>query len=164
MDKQGIRALLEQTYQENRALITGLTEADMDRPTPNPKWNVRKLAAHIAEDPAGAVYVGKILARGKNARAPDFVVNLFNWWSLRKYKGASASDLVTALDRRQQELLSWLDSLPEETLSNGGLVSGQGKVTLGEFLAQNGAHSRDHAADVRTALAGSAAAKTQPAG
>jgi hypothetical protein len=164
MDKQGIRAVLEQCYQENRALIAGLSEADMERPTPNPKWNVRTLAAHIAEDPAGAVYVGKLLAQGKNAKAPDLVVNVFNWWGLRKYKRAGAADLVAVLDRRQQELLTWLDSAPEQALQNGGQVSQVGTVTLGEFLTRNGEHSREHAADIRSALASGAATSTQPAG
>jgi hypothetical protein len=157
MEKQHIRAALDQVYQENRALIAGLTDADMDRPTPNPKWNIRKLAAHIAEDPAGAVYVGKLLARGKNARAPDLVVNVANWWGLRKYRNASASDLVAVLDSRQQELLAWFDSVPEEALSNGGKVSQVGEVTLGEFLTRNGEHSREHATDIRSALAGTPA-------
>lgn len=164
MEKQSIRAALEQVYQENRALIAGLTEADMERPTPNPKWKVRQLAAHIAEDPAGALYVGKLLARGKNAKAPDFIVNLFNWWGLRKYKKVSAADLVAVLDRRQQDLLTWFDSVPEAALGNGGEVSQVGTVTVGEFLTRNGEHSREHAADIRSALAGSAATKTQPAG
>jgi hypothetical protein len=154
MEKQSIRAALEQCYQENRALIAGLSDADMERPTPNPKWNVRTLAAHIAEDPAGAVYVGKLLARGKNAKAPDFIVNLFNWWGLRRFKSATASELVTVLDRRQQELLAWFDSVPEQALQNGGEVSQVGKVTLGQFLTQNGEHSREHGADIRSALQG----------
>jgi hypothetical protein len=154
MDKQSIRAALEQVYQESRALIAGLSAGEMERPTPNPKWNVRKLAAHIAEDPAGALYVGKLLARGKNARAPDFVVNLFNWWGLRKYKNAAPSDLVAVLDRRQQELLTWFDAVPEAALSNGGEVSQVGKVTLGDFLTRNCEHSREHAADIRSALQG----------
>ena len=154
MEKQTLRAVLEQVYGENRALIAGLTDAEMERPTPNPRWNVRKLAAHIAEDPAGAVYVGKLLARGKNAKAPDFVVNLANWWSLRKYKKSTASELVSVLDRRQQELLTWFDRVPETALENGGEVSQVGKVTLAEFLTGNGEHSREHAADIRSALQG----------
>jgi hypothetical protein len=154
MDKQSIRAALEQVYQENRALIAGLTDADLGRPTPNPRWKVRMLAAHIAEDPAGAVYVGRLLARGKNAKAPDFVVNIANWWSLRKHKRAATTQLVDLLDRRQQELLTWFDALPEESLGQGGEVSQVGKVTLGEFLIQNGEHSREHGADIRSALQG----------
>jgi hypothetical protein len=157
MEKQHIRAALGEVYQENRTLIAGLTDGDMDRPTPNPKWNIRKLAAHIAEDPAGAVYVGKLLARGKNARAPDLVVNIANWWGLRKYRNASASDLVAVLDRRQQELLAWFDSVPEGALSNGGKVSQLGEVTLAEFLTGNGEHSREHAADIRSSLTGAPA-------
>jgi hypothetical protein len=152
MDRAQIRAALDQVYQENRALISRLSAADLERPTANPKWNVRTLAAHIAEDPAGAVYAGKLLGKGKNARAPAVVVNLANWWSLRRHRRASAADLVDVLDRRQRELLAWFDGLPESALANGGEVSQIGRVTLGEFLIRNGEHSHEHAADIRSAL------------
>src|SRR5947207_393804 len=94
MDVNTIRSGLDATYRENRALIAGLGDADMERPTPNPKWKVRQLAAHIAEDDGGALYVGKLLARGKNAKAPAVVINLANWWSLRKYRKARVADLL----------------------------------------------------------------------
>jgi hypothetical protein len=153
MDKLSIREELEQVYQENRALIAGLCEEDMRLPTPNPRWNVRQLAAHIAEDPAGALFVGRLLAKGKNAKAPGLLIDLANWWGLRKYKQANAAALLSVLDRRQQELLGWFDSVPEAALADGGEVSQVGAVTLGEFLTRNGAHSREHVADIRAALA-----------
>jgi hypothetical protein len=152
MDKLSIRAELEQIYQESRTRIAGLGDDDMRRPTPNPRWQVRQLAAHIAEDPAGTLFVGKLLAKGKNAKAPDFVINLANWWGLRKHRRATAAELLSVLDRRQRELLEWLDSVPEAALDSGGEVSQVGAVTLGEFLTRNGAHSREHAADIRAAL------------
>lgn len=154
MDIAAIRTSLEEVYRENRALIAGLTEADMDRPTPNPRWKVRQLAAHIAEDDAGALYVGKLLARGKNAKAPDFLINLTNWWGLRKYRRARPADLLPVLDDRHQKLLTWLDSVAPEDLQRGGEISQMGTMSLGEFLVKNGAHSREHAADIRAALGG----------
>ena len=152
MEIEAIRGALDETYQENRALIAGLSDADMDRPTPNPRWKVRQLAAHIAEDDGGAVYVGKLLAKGKNAKAPGFVVNLANWWSLRKYRKARASDLLPVIDTKHRELLRWLDTLPSEALVRGGEISQMGRMTLGEFLVKNREHSRAHGADIRAAL------------
>jgi hypothetical protein len=149
---QSIRDALEQTYQDNRALLAQLTDADLDRPTANPKWQVRQLAGHIAEDAAGTVYVGKLLARGKNAKAPDFVVNLANWWGLRKYKRVRAAGLLPIIDARQRELMAWVGELTPDALANGGEISGMGRMTLAEFLIANCAHGRDHGADLQAAL------------
>jgi len=143
---------LAETYQANRALLSGLRETDLARPTTNPTWRVRQLAAHIAEDDGGSLYVGRLLARGRNAKAPEIMVNLANWWTLRKYKRARPADLVAVLDRKHQELMSWLATLPAEQLAQAGEVSGMGRLTLGEFLVRTGAHSREHAADLRAAI------------
>lgn len=151
-DVDALRQSLEETYQQNRALIAGLSDADLTRPTPNPKWRVRQLAAHIAEDDAGALYVAKLLARGKNAKAPDFVVNLLNWWGLRKYKRATVPELVTVMDERHRALAEWLQAVPPDDWQHGGFVSQVGQVTLAEFLLQNRSHSQDHGDDIRVAL------------
>jgi hypothetical protein len=160
IDLPTIRAALEEAYRENRALIAGLSDADLERPTPNPRWKVGQLVAHIAEDDAGTLYIGKLLAKGKNAKAPGFVVDLANWWGLRKHKRARAADLVAVLDRRHGELLAWLQTLTPEHLGRGGEVSGIGRVTLAEFLVGNRAHSREHGVEIRAALAGAAASGT----
>jgi hypothetical protein len=152
-DPATIREALEEAYRENRALLAGRADADLEQPTSTPNWRVRQLAAHIAEDGGGTVYVGNLLARGKNSKAPGFVVDLANWWSLRKYKGARAADLVAVLDRKHGELLAWLETLTPEHLARGGEVSQVGRVTLAEFLEENRAHSRPHGAEIRTALA-----------
>jgi hypothetical protein len=152
MDADTIRQSLEATYQENRALIAGLNDADLNRPSPNPHWKVRQLAAHVAEDDAGTLYVAKLLAQSKNAKAPDILVNVLNWWGLRKYKRAGVAELLPVMDRGHTELITWLDALPPEALERGGEISGMGRLTLAEFLVQNCEHSRAHAADIRTAL------------
>src|SRR5690242_10067993 len=120
MDRNGIRESLEETYQANKTLLAGLQDADLERTTSNPKWRVRQLAGHVAEDDGGALYVGKLLARGKNARAPDFITNLVNWWSLRKYGKAHAADLMPVLEKKHAELMTWFDALPPEALNQSG--------------------------------------------
>jgi hypothetical protein len=58
------------------------------------------------------------------------------------------------LDRKHQALMSRLVTQSAEQLAHGGEVSGIGRLTLAEFLVQNGAHSREHGADLRRALGG----------
>jgi len=152
MDTTTVRQSLEETYRSNRALIAGLAAADLDRRTPNPKWSVRQVAAHIAEDDGAILYVGKQLAKGKNAKAPGVVVNLMNWWTLRKHRRATAPDLLAVLDARHRALLAWLDELPPEAGQRDGEVSGMGRLSLADFLARSGAHSREHAAEIGAAL------------
>ena len=47
-DGTAVQQALNETYQSNRALLSGLNAADMDRPTANSGWKVGQLAAHIA--------------------------------------------------------------------------------------------------------------------
>ncbi len=153
MDRDAIRQSLEETYRGNRTLLAGLQDSDLERTTSNPKWRVRQLAGHVAEDDGGALYIGKLLARGKNARAPDFVANLLNWWSVRKYRKAHGADLAPVLDRKHRELMSWFDGLSPEALDQSGTVSQMGHLTLSDFLVRNCAHSREHAVEIQAALA-----------
>ncbi|MFN8559154.1 MAG: DinB family protein [Dehalococcoidia bacterium] len=152
MDPAAVRRALEQAYQENRALIAGLDDASLALPTPNPKWRVRQLAAHIAEDDGGVLFIARQLAKGKNAKAPGFVVDLLNWWTLRRYKRARAADLLPVMDTKHKELMDWTATLPEEMWSNGGEISGLGRHTVGSFLQASGEHSRVHGDDIRAAL------------
>src|SRR5690348_9917256 len=103
MDTATLRTTLDAAYQENRKLLAGLSETDMDRRTSNPRWRVRQLAAHIALDERGMVAVGKLLARGKNAKAPGFVIDLMNWWSLRKQRTAGPAGLLAVMDGGHQQ-------------------------------------------------------------
>ena len=153
MDTTVICAALEAMYQDNRKLIAGLSATDMQRPTPNPKWNVRQLAAHIAEDAGAMLSVGRLLARGKSAKAPDFVVNLANWWTLRKYGKARPTDLLLVMDANHQQALAWVRGLPSGALSHSGEVSQMGQLTLAEFLVKYPEHSRAHASAIHAALA-----------
>jgi hypothetical protein len=147
-----IRAALEETHQESRALIAGLNTGDLDRRTRNPKWTVRQIAAHIAEDDGATLYVAKLLARGKNATAPGFVVNLANWWALRKYRRAATGDLLATIDQKHAALMNWLTNVPAEALERQGTISQVGRMSLAEFLVKSGTHSREHAADIRAVI------------
>ncbi|HLZ69524.1 MAG TPA: DinB family protein [Dehalococcoidia bacterium] len=164
MEIATLRQALETSFQENRALISALSDADLARRTPNPKWRVRQLAAHIAQDDGGTTYVGKLLARGKNAKAPDLLINLANWWGLRKYRKAHAADLLPVMDQKHRDLLAWIETLTPEQLQRDGEISQLGRMTLGEFLDRNQQHSREHGNEIRAALGQSRPARERQAG
>lgn len=153
-DRGTIRAALENAYHQNCELLATLGDSDLARPTANPGWRVRQLAAHIAEDEGGVLFIGKRLARGKNVKAPAFLVDLLNWWTLRKHRRARPADLLSLIETRHRELMHWLDDLPAESMTRGAEVSQLGWLTVADFLVQSQAHSQQHAADLRAALSG----------
>ncbi len=106
MELNAIRTALEESYQQKLALVGSLSESDLGRRTANPKWTVRHLAAHIAEDDGATLNIGKLLARGKNATAPDFVVNIMNWWAIRRHRRSRPAELTAVLDEKHRPLMT----------------------------------------------------------
>lgn len=153
MVTEEISAAVELAYQEKRSLIAGLSEADLARRTTNPQWGVRQIAAHLAQEDDATIFIGKRLAIGKNATPPAIVVNLANWWTMRRTAHSSAAELVTLLERKHVALNAWLQTLPAEALDRGGVVVGAGRMTLRELLLHGGDHVREHAAEISAALA-----------
>lgn len=64
-----LRTIVSANHQEMRRLIGALSDTDLDRTT-EIGWSVRAVAGHIAQAPAGDLYVTRRLAAGKSATIP----------------------------------------------------------------------------------------------
>ncbi len=116
---------------------------------------MRSVGGHIAQAPGGDVYVAKRLAKGSNATLPGFlafVLDLSNWWGVRKFAKATRADLLAAWENGHNDLFSFATTLSDDELDRGGTVMSLGKQTAYSFLKQSPSHSQEHAEAIRAVI------------
>lgn len=149
-----LRAIVSANHQEMRRLIGALSDADLEKRT-DIGWNVRAVAGHIAQTPAGDVYVARRLSTGKSATLPGFLaftIDVANWFAARKFRRATQPELLAELDRQHAGLMTCVESLSAYQLDRSGAVMGVGTLTTFEYLRQSPAHAHEHAASIRRAV------------
>jgi len=155
MDRLGdLRDILTNHYEDMRALIGGLRDADLDRKTDN-GWSVRLLAGHIAASPTGDIYVLDRLTVDRNATIPKplaFVLDIMNSVNGRRFRKASKADLLTEQESQYNALFAHVTALSEAQLDGRGSVFGMGELSAFEYLMQTPSHGREHAASIRSAI------------
>jgi hypothetical protein len=146
-----LREIVTRDYEEARALIARLGADTLARTTSN-GWTVGQLAGHIATSPKGDVFVLDRLSKGKSASVPGplkFMIDLMNWWNVRKYKGMPKDDLLKVAEDCHNERFARLNMLSEDDLDRGGEVLSLGKLTAYEYMKRSGEHPREHAAEIK---------------
>lgn len=149
-----LRDVITRNYEDIRTLFGRMSEADMSKKT-DTGWPVRALAGHIAESPGSDTYVAKRLSAGKNATLPgflSFVIDLGNWWSIRKYGKATKADLLGAWENAQNQFFAYVTELTDEQLDRAGTVMGLGQRTAYEYLKGSPSHSQEHAESIRNVI------------
>jgi hypothetical protein len=161
--RDDMRDAVTRDYQEMRTLFERLTPEMMGvRATDG--WTVGQLAGHIAVSPRGLIFVLGRLRKGRNVRVPKalaFVVNVRNWWMVRKFANPTREELITALDDAQAALLAYIEGLSDEEIDRGGQFLDDGYQTVYDNVMRSGEHSREHAEALRAA-AGLMAAHAEP--
>ena len=151
-----LREVLDANHAEMRSLIESLAPEQLRRKT-EAGWTVGQMAGHIAASASGDIYVAKRLAQGKAAELPgflSFIINIANWWGVRKFKTASTADIVAACDEGHQALTGFVSGLTEEQLDRAAAVMTIGRISTFDYLKRSPAHTQEHAALIRRALAG----------
>ena len=158
-----LRDVLARDHAEMRGLFEQLTPENMQLPVGSDGWTVGQLAGHIAVSPRGQkMFVGR-LRRGKGLTIPKpltFIVNIRNGWMTRKFKQTTRDELLSTLEASHRELLAAVETLTEEELDRGGILLTSGYQTVYENLKGGGDHSREHAAELRSAAGITSAAPT----
>jgi hypothetical protein len=148
-----LKEAVRQDYREMRALFEQLTQEMMQRPATD-GWTVGQLAGHIAVSPRGQMFLVGRLRRGRNATVPKalaFIVNVRNWWMVRKFAKPTREQLIATLDAAHGDLLAYIDGISDEELDKGGTVFNSGYQTVYESVIGGANHSREHAAVLRSA-------------
>jgi hypothetical protein len=152
-------AAWEQSVAEARRTLTGLDASQLARPTPNPGWDVRALAAHIATADDFVPFCAKKLAAGKNvlpipipAFIEDFIGRIGNKSTVKRHRVADAAALVAALDASHAKAKVAIEAIPEAGWTRPGKVPGAGRQTLATFIQAQASHANEHLEVLRQAL------------
>ncbi len=151
-----IRTALAANLEETKRLAASLKPDDMSRRAAN-GWTLGQLAKHVAVSPGGAVWLASRLRNGRDANVPaflSFIPAMRNWISLRGASSVTPDDVAHLADENHQKLLACVESLSEAELDKSGVIFGQGRNTVYEFLSKGVAnHAEEHRAEIRAGLA-----------
>ena len=158
-EREQAMQLWAEDHQARRGLIEGLDAAALDRPTDNPGWTVRDLAAHVASSDEMVLMCAKRLAQGKNVLPVPMPGRVFEWMgsrmngrTVRRHRRDNVTQLVGHLEATHGKAADFLATIPAEGFSRAGTVPSMGRMTLAEVLSTVVEHNREHAAVLRKAL------------
>ena len=156
--REALREELEATRQAYHELLASIPDDAWNRPTANPKWNVRQMMFHITMAPRFLPADIAMLRRGRTPTVPSWLFNLVNE-ALTGFAGKrqTRASLAAEYDKRHAIVMKLLDAIrPHEwSLSakypniNRNLRGTQSIASMFHYLT---VHFEEHAADVRRAL------------
>jgi uncharacterized protein (TIGR03083 family) len=136
------------------ALLDGLTDADLRRPSGNPAWTVGAVLTHL-------VWSLELLPREvASARAgkgmfnlPPVLRDVLNAWATRlAARGQTLATLRQRYDAAHAAALALLDSLGDDELQLGARFWSEGFRDIAGLYAAQVDHLAEHGDDVRRAL------------
>ncbi len=150
-----IRNALATNLDETKRLTASLSADDLKRRAAN-GWTLGQLASHVAISPGGAVWLTSRLRNGRDANVPGFLAfipAMRNWMSLRGASNVTSAELTGLADENHQKLLACVDTLTDGELDNSGVIFGQGRKSVYEFLSKGvSGHAEEHREQIRTGL------------
>jgi uncharacterized protein (TIGR03083 family) len=147
---------MAEARQELVATLQALTPEQLELPTHNEGWNVGQVAAHIsAAEGSMEVIARRILDREPNQRETnkDFDLDRFNNSMIRRRIGKTIPELIQELAASRVKMLEILDRASEEDLEAPGYHPYAGDINLYGLFVVIYRHERDHANDIKQAIA-----------
>lgn len=148
VDREAIRAELEETRQAFHALLESLTDAESRRKSGNRAWTVRQLMWHLASNvglTAGGVEMAK---RGRNFNPPKWIgdrINVYTTkWGARR---ATKESTAEAYDDGHAKLIEALDAVEPDEWGKGSRIFGNYTTVEGHFHSV-ASHFKEHSVDI----------------
>lgn len=143
-------AILEGLPAQLRALVSGLTEQQLDMPYRDGGWTIRQVVHHIADSHINAYVRMKLAATEDQPAVKTYEEK--DWAELPEAKSAPIGmslDLIDALHRRWT---AFLQALPDADLQRAFRHPEWGTVTIEESIAMYSWHCRHHTSHIANAL------------
>lgn len=144
---------MEQARSELRRELARITEADWPRFVPFGEWTLKDLLAHLAAyDGMWATATQSLLASDGVAASPVFDADAAREAAIVRGRKRSVAALLEELESRRRLLVGYFELLEERHLAKvvPGAPAGEDSVRAQIWI---GYHDRQHAADIRRALA-----------
>jgi hypothetical protein len=121
-DARGVLREAETAFQELRAAVTGLDEAQMGEPWLG-VWGVREILVHISGWHREMVPALERLARGEAPFPSGVSYDDYDAWNARfvaARKGVATPDVLAELNAAHRAFIGAATRLPDEQLAKGG--------------------------------------------
>jgi hypothetical protein len=148
--RQSLLQSIEQTPTRFRALVAGLTDAELDTPYRPGGWTIRQVVHHVPDSHLNA-YIRMKLAVTEDAPAIKTYEEA-RWAELPEAKSGPVEMSLALLDALHARWIAFLRALPPASLSKSFTHPEWGAVTVDEAIVMYEWHCRHHAAHIENAL------------
>ncbi|HMD37208.1 MAG TPA: putative metal-dependent hydrolase [Vicinamibacterales bacterium] len=141
---------LEETPARIRALVSGLSNRQLDTPYRPGGWTVRQVVHHLPDSHMNAYIRHKLAVTERMPAVKTYEEQL--WAELPEAKSGSIDMSVDLLDALHRRWIAFLRALPEAQLEKTFSHPEWKSVTVDESIAMYAWHCRHHTAHIEQAL------------
>jgi hypothetical protein len=142
--------ILEALPEQFRALVIGLTEAQLDTPYRPGGWTVRQVVHHVPDSHMNAYIRMKLAVTEDQPNAKTY--EEARWAELPEAKSGPVGMSLDLLDALHRRWVAFLRGLPERDFRKSFLHPEWGTVSVDEALGMYSWHCRHHTEHIRNAL------------
>jgi len=158
--KQHLLTRIRDAWSDFQDSYAGLSDAEMLRPGVQGQWSVRDILAHVTTWEEEALRHLPLILRG--GRAPRYStryggIDAFNALTTEQKRGLPLAEVRRQLDAVHQQLMEFVDALPEELLTGDTRV--RRRIRLDAY-----GHYPKHARAIRAWRFSASSMAEQPAG
>jgi uncharacterized protein (TIGR03083 family) len=152
VDRNAIRAELEDTRSRYSELLDSLSEEDWKRKSGNPAWTVGQLMWHLGRGMEFFSETVDYCRRGKAPNPPGFLIDIGNTILTRfGSRGATRESVGAKYDAAHEKLVALLDGVRDDEWHKG--VTAYGRLhTIESVFRSVTEHFEEHEADIRKGL------------
>lgn len=154
--KEEIREALTSARQDLLSLLGRLGEWQWAAPVftheEEDGWSVADVLRHLTSAERGMTATMKHIREGGEGVPPDFDLNRWNARTVDKAKDRMPAELLAEMEKNQERLLQFIDSLAPEDWTRQGRHASLRIMSIEEIARLIADHERRHTADIREAL------------
>ena len=143
-------ATLEGAPAQFRALVGGLSDAQLDTPYRPGGWTIRQVVHHVPDSHMNAYIRTRLAVTEDNPRITTYEEQL--WAEFPEAKHGPVEVSLTLLDALHRRWLAFLRALPESDFRKTFQHKEWGSMTVDEAIAMYAWHARHHAAHIEQGL------------
>ncbi len=148
--REDLIGILEALPGKVRALVSGLTEAQLDTPYRPGGWTVRQVVHHVPDSHMNAYIRMKLALTEDQPNAKTY--EEAKWAELPEAKSGPIGMSLDLLDALHRRWVSFLRALPPADFGKAFLHPEWGTVTIDDALGMYSWHCRHHTEHIRNAL------------
>lgn len=142
---------IEQLPARFRALVSGLTDAQLDVPYRPGGWTIRQVVHHVPDSHLNAYVRMKLAITEETPTIKTYMEE--RWAELPEAKSGPIDMSLTLLDGLHRRWIAFLRAVPAHDLQRPFVHAEWGRVPIDEAIAMYAWHCRHHTAHIEQALA-----------